>query len=87
MRRSETNTLLFESESGNMSLSRMGSVLFGASICQTKICFFLTGSVCSPKFYCCPEQLSSCIVPSQDHRDMGWKGSLEAIWSSLYLQV
>lgn len=49
MRRSETNTLLFESESGNMSLSRMGSVLFGASMCQTKICFFLTVGVFVPQ--------------------------------------
>lgn len=57
----------------------MGSVLFGASMCQTKACFVFTRSVCSPNYSCCPEQISSCIVFSQDHRDMGWKGSLDLV--------
>lgn len=65
----------------------MGSVLFCASMCQTKVCFLLTWSVCSSNCCCCSEQLSSCIVSSWDLRDMGWKGSLEAIWSSLCVQV
>lgn len=94
MRRSETNTFLSESESGNKCpFAWVGwelfylSMCFILSMCYTKACSVFARGVCSPNYYCCPEQLSSCIVSLQDHTDMGWKGSLEVIWSSLCLQV